>query len=228
MVSILTIAFLHTYFLSSLTMRAALAFSSAPTLRSYAFAVAAAVETWQAIRTGAAGPPASLSAQQMLDCAGGDSGCAGGTIPATLSYAAASGLCADAAYPYVGAQTACRATSCSAVATPSAYVDVACCDDAALEAAVREGPVVVAICSADQHFQLYGGGVLAGACCTSVDHSVAVVGFGTDAVTGIAYWKVKNSWSASWGEGGFVRLARGAVYGSAGMCGLLQYPARPT
>jgi cathepsin L len=119
-------------------------------VRSYAFATATAVETWGAIRAGSTSPPDSLSVQQILDCSG-SSGCAGGTIPATLAYAAASGLCAARDYAYVGYQTACRA--CSAVIKPSAYAQVDCCDDAALEAAVRETPVVVAICSAGQAFQ---------------------------------------------------------------------------
>ena len=35
------------------------------------------------------------------------------------------------------------------------------------------------------------------------------------------------SWGASWGEAGYARLARGDAYGTAGMCGVLQYPARP-
>lgn len=118
--------------------------------RSYAFATAAAVETWGAIRAGSTSPPDSLSAQQMLDCSG-NSGCAGGTIPATLAYAAASGLCAARDYAYVGYQTACRA--CSAVIKPGSFVHVDCCSDAALEAAVRESPVVVAICSTGQAFQ---------------------------------------------------------------------------
>ena len=191
----------------------------------YAFAVAAAVETWQAIRTGAAAPD-SLSEQQMLDCSG-NSGCAGGTIPATLAYAAAHGLCAASAYPYVASQTACQQAACAAVVKPSAFVYVDCCADAALEAAVREGAVVVAICTSDAAFQSYGGGVFTGPCCTAVDHSVAVVGFGTDAASGLDFWLLKNSWGSRWGEGGFMRLARGAAYGPSGACGLLQYPARP-
>ena len=195
----------------------------------YAFAAVAAVESWAAIRRGA-GPPTPLSQQQVLDCSLGNSGCSGGTIPAALAYVASTGLCAAAAYPYVGAQAAaCGAASCTIVAPrPVSFAAVDCCAQAALEAAVAQQPVVVAICAREQPFQFYAGGVLSGACCTAVDHAVAIVGFGTDPETGLDFWLLKNQWGVGWGEGGFMRLARGPEYGSSGNCGVLKYPARPT
>ena len=42
----------------------------------------------------------------------------------------------------------------------------------------------------------------------SIDHSITLVGFGTDATKG-DYWIVKNSWSTKFGNQGFIKLARG-------------------
>ena len=40
-----------------------------------------------------------------------------------------------------------------------------------------------------------------------INHAVQLVGYGTDATDG-DYWLVRNSWGGSWGEEGYIRLAR--------------------
>ena len=35
-----------------------------------------------------------------------------------------------------------------------------------------------------------------------------LVGYGTDAASGLDYWLVRNSWSAAWGEAGYIRIKR--------------------
>ncbi len=89
-------------------------------------------------------------------------------------------------------------------------------------------PVVVAVAAGNSIWQLYRSGVVTSACGTALDHAVLLVGFGTDAGAGGApYWRIKNSWGTGWGEAGYMRLGRGAAYGSAGQCGIQSQPTYP-
>jgi C1A family cysteine protease len=54
-------------------------------------------------------------------------------------------------------------------------------------------------------------------CGTTLDHAVIAVGYGTDSVGG-EYWLIRNSWSASWGEQGYIRMA--IIGDGPGMCGV--------
>ena len=73
-------------------------------------------------------------------------------------------------------------------------------------------------------FQFYRRGVFHSASCgTTLDHGVLIVGYGTDTTTSppLDYWIVKNSWGTSWGEGGYIRIARGHPEGqNDGVCGI--------
>lgn len=65
----------------------------------------------------------------------------------------------------------------------------------------------------------YQYGVYSNAKCSKVpEHAVILVGYGVDAKFG-PYWLVKNSWGTSYGENGYVRMARGRK-GQINLCGI--------
>ena len=72
------------------------------------------------------------------------------------------------------------------------------------------GPLSVSI---DASFGGYTGGVLTDCNHTGVDHAVLLVGWGVDDASGLAYWKVKNSWGDEFGEGGYVRMQKDVELG---------------
>merc|ERR1711881_373924 len=55
----------------------------------------------------------------------------------------------------------------------------------------------------------YTGGIAKGLS-FMVDHVISVVGWGNDPDEGM-YWIVRNSWGEYWGEGGYVRVKKGAL-----------------
>lgn len=52
----------------------------------------------------------------------------------------------------------------------------------------------------------------------SIDHSITIVGYGTDPVHG-DYWNIKNSWSTKFANSGFIKLARGVKCAHIDCCG---------
>lgn len=100
----------------------------------------------------------------------------------------------------------CVATSSKGTVKVTSYVDVIPNSVEQLKSALEEGPVSVAI-EADQFiFQFYQSGILNDASCgTELDHGVLAVGYGKEGDQ--EYFIVKNSWGASWGENGYVRIA---------------------
>lgn len=71
-----------------------------------------------------------------------------------------------------------------------------------------KGPLAVAVTCNDE-FMNYGSGILVSpaAATEQINHAVTMVGWGIETTTGQEYWIIRNSWSESWGEKGFIRLA---------------------
>ena len=86
-------------------------------------------------------------------------------------------------------------------------------------AAIAKQPVSVTLDASSPVFQNFKTGVLNSAACgTKLTHAIAAVGYGTDSTTGLNYYIVRNSWGASWGDNGYIKIA--AVEGTVGICGI--------
>jgi C1A family cysteine protease len=93
-------------------------------------------------------------------------------------------------------------------------------------AALVQQPVAVAIEADERSFQFYASGVFTGPCGTSLDHGVVLVGYGSE--NDEDYYILRNSWGESWGDQGYMKIARGSQYNEGqGQCGLLSVPSYP-
>lgn len=180
----------------------------------------------------------SFSEQQLVDCdslsnGGRDHGCNGGLMDNAFAWIGKNnGLCTEQAYPYVSGTTktagTCTQKSCTNVAGSDihSFVDVVPKSDANMMEALAKQTVSVAIEADQRDFQLYSSGVFTGSCGTNLDHGVLVVGYGT--MNGADYYKVKNSWSSTWGDEGYIYLGRGPQFNvGAGQCGVLMQASYP-
>ncbi|RLN36465.1 ervatamin-B-like [Panicum miliaceum] len=192
----------------------------------WAFAAVASIEGLHKIKTGQL---VSLSEQEIVDCdrGGNDHGCDGGWPSAAMDWVARNGgITTESDYPYTGRQGQCRRDKTGhRAARIRGSQAVQRNNEAALERAVAEQPVTVAI-EASRHFQFYKSGVFSGPCGTSLNHAVTAVGYGAERGGGRRYWIVKNSWGESWGEKGYVRMER-RVRASEGTCGIAMAPSYP-
>jgi len=167
----------------------------------------------------------SLSEQDLVSCDhNGDQGCNGGLMDNAFKWVEENGICTEEAYPYTsgtGTTGTCK-TTCTPAVKITGFKDVPQKDESALLTAVNQQPVSVAIEADKSVFQLYKSGVLTSKTCgTQLDHGVGIVGFGT--LDSTDYWKVKNSWGASWGMEGYILMER-----NVNMCGISQSASYPT
>lgn len=208
-----------------------------------------------------------LSQQQVASCVinpddcGGTGGCGGSITELGIDTVSdLSGLNQEWSYPYqsyFGENFKCSFWKNLTKVWTSGYTAVQSNNaGAVMDALAFAGPLSI---SADASlWTSYESGIFAGcdyAKNVSLDHAIQMVGYGEDTLG--AYWIVRNSWSVTYGENGYIRVARfpkgepcgmavnpqdgngckgqTAPYYTCGMCGVLyetlyanpRYPPNP-
>ncbi|MCD9559052.1 Cysteine proteinase rd21a [Datura stramonium] len=190
----------------------------------WAFSAIASTEAINAIVTG---DLISLSEQELVDCDTTENeGCNGGLMDYAFEFIINNGgIDTEKDYPYTGRDGKCDQLRKNArVVTIDGYEDVPTNSEKALQKAVANQPVSIAVEAGGRDFQHYKSGIFTGKCGTAVDHGVVAVGYGTE--NGMDYWIVRNSWGADWGEKGYLRMQRN-VASPRGLCGLAIEPSYP-
>ncbi|XP_062984644.1 procathepsin L-like [Elgaria multicarinata webbii] len=160
----------------------------------------------------------SLSEQNLVDCSRpeGNEGCNGGFMDLAFQYIKRNGgIDSEDSYPYIATDR----NNCSYkpeynAANDTGFVHIQFGDERALMKAVASiGPVSVGIDADHKSFQFYASGIYYEPACfrRHMNHAVLVVGYGFEGVEeddNKKYWIVKNSWGKTWGDKGYILMAK--------------------
>lgn len=175
----------------------------------WAFGASGAMEAAWFMETG---EQLSFSEQQLVDCSWnqGNYACDGGWPEAGIDYVVDNGgIATGTLYEYLGQDGWCRDNSTTKSGFFTGYVNIPFRDaNATKEAVYLKGPLAVSIDANHLGFRFYSSGVLTVPDCgflpMDLDHSVMLVGYGIE--DGKNYWRIRNSWSAYWGDSGYIKI----------------------
>jgi len=171
----------------------------------------------------------SYSEQELVDCCSssltnicsGSSGCNGGSSLQALSYVGSFGITFETSYPYKAVQGACKNSSTTRNKILNAsqpFTQVGANNQALLKTTLNTRPVGIYVDATT--WQHYSSGIFSGCTFSGFNHAVVAVGYDAS-----GNWKVRNSWSTTWGETGYIRIQGSSAANSA--CGVMGYPWYP-
>ena len=159
-----------------------------------------------------------------MDCdTKANAGCHGGDVQVAYVYAETNPVELLTSYPYVAKDMPCKYNRSQGKVKVTSWYNVEVNSSSQLKAALNIGPAHVSIRASEPVFHQYTGGIITSSTCGYVhNHAILAVGYGQ--TFGIQYYIVKNSWSSSWGEDGYVRLG---IEPGVGVCGIQTNPSQP-
>ena len=185
----------------------------------WTFSSISVTETLQAIRRNKS--PLQLAEQQLVDCCITplSHGCSGGEPTDAFNYIKAKGIALSADYPYKAQDLPCKDKQVTPVLKLAGYVNITEGKTSDMENAIKTRTMAVGINASPYVFRFYKSGVIDVGCPSDpINHGVTVVGADTDE-NKVPYWLVRNSWGATWGDKGYVKLKR-TPDGNPGVCGI--------
>jgi C1A family cysteine protease len=180
-----------------------------------------------AIRAGVLNYQQILSPQQLVSCDNTDNGattnanygCEGGNTETAFMYTRSiGGISTLEQYPYtsyMGVTDDCVKDNVKNVVTVTEWYAVHG-EDQMMDYVMSTGPLSVCVDASD--WASYQSGVVT-SCTQNLNHCVQIVGVNKE--DGV--WKVRNSWSAAWGDKGYIYLKYGE-----NMCGIAYDPTYVT
>merc|ERR1712048_313500 len=141
-----------------------------------------------------------LSEQYVMDCCS-SAACSGGRADSAYPQLYGKALYSSSSYPYTARNGNCHTGTDSGLRISGFTRTVSqSASDSSMAAGLANNPLVVAVGASA--WSSYGGGVYSGSTSCSLNHQVYATEFDPSS------FKVKNSWGKSWGESGYIRLAR--------------------
>ncbi|XP_065369855.1 uncharacterized protein LOC135962049 [Calliphora vicina] len=182
----------------------------------WAYAAAKSIELFRAQQTGNMNP-ASLSAQNFIDCAGRSQACKNQGPLAAFNYLTEHKMDLHLENDYRNVNHQSQPGMCTPpsgaqhlqVETLTAYSKIKNGDDESLMAFVSAGmPVVVEFNPSSFEFMHYSDGIFQQPTARKGSHFMVVIGYGTDKATGLDFWLLQNSFGSTWGKEGMLQLHR--------------------